>query len=266
MVAPIRAAAPTLASIREKLRKDQEELQHKIDATKVSQKEYEAQQKQGQADLTAIERIATAQQAATADADTAIKAADKTIANLRPKVEATLDDDVETKLKQAFQDLNNDGAAAQQKVGDAREELSKRQRDQVNVQQATGAQAEVVQQQLAALTALPARKASLTKDFTRQQAELQGAYDSGNVRKAYILLLELSATRDELERLQQPAYEEGLVQAHTAATTDWGAKRADLEKKDQAVAEQQSALGQAVGEQKTFESGRAARLQKIWND
>jgi hypothetical protein len=217
------------------------------------------------ADLNVIDRIFTAQQAAGAATDAAIATTDEAIAKLKPKIEATLDDGVQNKLSQDFATLADEAIAVRQKVDTARGDLAKRQREQTAAQQVVDAHEEYVKQQLDALNDLPGHEGDLAKLLKQQQTDLQTAFDAGNVRKAYVLLLELTATRNELDRLRQPGHEQALLKGYVTGSAELATKRDDLVTKRDAAVAQQDALTQAIAELKTFQEMRPKRLQGFWD-
>jgi hypothetical protein len=263
MIAP--AAAPTtLASIRDKLRAQQQSLQHQIDLAKSNQKDIEAQQKQTLADFTALDKIASDQQGQKVAVDKAISDADDALHDLEPMIDATLDAAARTKLKDRFDTLNNGLRAEQQAVDDAIAQLNTRQNDQADAQVAADRQAEIVKQRLAAITQLPATKRDLTGLLQKQQSDLHTAITAGNMSKAYVILLVLQSTRAQLYELQQDAYEQRLAQQYVDAEQTLEDKRGDLVRKREATLNQQDALAKAKDDLKTAKDGYDAGLTKLW--
>jgi septal ring factor EnvC (AmiA/AmiB activator) len=265
MAAPAQHAAPTLTSIRDDLLAQQQQLQDTIDTAKTTQRETETRQRRIQVDLTAINRVITDQQAAATAADDAIAEADAIIGNIAPKIVATLDDQVEKQLGDAFKALIEEGIQAQDEVTYARGELEKANGEQAAAQQAVEAQEATVKQQRDAVAALPGSKSALVKDLKQQQAALDTAFKAGDVRKAYVLLREFAATRDTLDRLRRPEYEQHLVDAYVGSAGDLEERRGKLAASQAEAAKKKTALDDASTRLQAFQGGRAKRLQEIWS-
>ena len=264
MAVPAQAPRPTLTSIRDDLQAQQQKLQEAIDAAKTTQRETEAEQRRIQADFTAVSRIIADQQAAGTAVDDAITQANEVVGNLRPKIEATLDDQVEKQLSDAFDGLIGEGRQAQEDVTDAQGQLGTALAEQATAQGAVDAQEETVKQQRAALSALPGLKNALAKDLKQQQTALEAAFKAGDVRKAYVLLLELTNTRDHLDTVQKPEYEQELVDTYVGGTEELEKRRGELAIKQGEAAKKKTDLDAATARLQKFQAERARRLQEIW--